>query len=349
MIGGKMIIEMKINGLSVPMIFDTGGKNSISSELKEALHLKVSSSREIMDANSNKSKYDFVLADSLETTDGKIAFKNVPILVLDNEIFTCFGGAKGLIGNDLFPGKTIEIDDKNKVIILTNGGKLASINRQMVPFMEDANGEPIIPLNIGKYHAIKVLFDTGAPDFLSLKYGDYKALLAENVISVLRTGESMGAMGASGRGKSGKRILTEMPEVLIGKKQFLNVRTHPGTVPVTLLGSTVIQYGKITIDFVNKLFLFVPYDNAVVDEKKGLWDLEMMVEGNDMVVSAIWDNLKGQVALNDKITHINGQEIKPMGFCESIVTGLTVLKGKTQAVLTVQTQNGTKKITIKKS
>ena len=54
MIGGKMIVELSINGSSRSFIFDTGGRTALTSEICEALGLDVSASLQVTDVNSNQ-------------------------------------------------------------------------------------------------------------------------------------------------------------------------------------------------------------------------------------------------------------------------------------------------------
>lgn len=349
-ISNKMIVEMRMNGKPVSMIFDTGGKNSISTKLKKELGLSVMSSQQLTDANSNKMQSDIVNLDKIETPDGKATFNGVPFYVFDYELFACLG-VEGFIGSDLFQNNTVEIDDQAKEIRIRVGGMPAlASDRRSIPFADDASGMPVISLNMGKYDEAKVLFDSGSDGFLTLRHDEYLRLQQQDALHVIREGEGGGSIGAAGRGDMGKRILVEVPEMIVGQASFVNFRAGVGNPPRTLFGYKSLQYGKVTIDYVNKLFRFevLKPGQIAVDLKKS-WDLEMRVDGNQMVIATVWDKLKGQAEVGDVVTHINGKEIKPMSFCESITTGLPVLKENNQVILTVKTKQGTKNITINKS
>jgi len=348
-IANKMIVQVNLNGKSVSMIFDTGGRNSISKRLKESLGLSVRQSTALTDANSNKMQTDIVNLDQVEMSEGKATFKNVPFYVFDYELFACLG-VEGFIGSDLFQNNTVEIDDQAKEIRIRTGGMPGlSSDRGAIPFTDDAGGMPVISLNMGKYDEAKVLFDTGSDGFLTLRRDEYLRLEQQEALHVIREGEGGGSIGAAGRGDMGKRILVEVPEMSVGRASFSNFRASVGNPPKTLFGYKSLQYGKVTIDYVNKLFRFAPLKpgQIEVDSKKS-WDLEMRIDGNQMVVATVWDKLKGQAEVGDVVTHINGKEIKPMTVCESIISGLQVLKENDQVVLTVKTKQGTKDITINK-
>lgn len=349
-IANKMIVEVRLNGKPFSMIFDTGGRNSISPKLKEQLQTSIISSRTLTDANGGKIQSDIVNLDQVEMSDGKAIFKNVPFYVFDYELFACLG-VEGFIGSDLFQNNTVEINDQTKEIRIRTGGMSTLMSdRRTIPFTDDAGGMPVISLNMGKYDEAQVLFDTGSDGFLTLRNDEYLRLKQQDALHVIKEGDGGGSIGAAGRGDIGKRILVEVPEMMVGKAKFTNFRASVGSPPKTLFGYKSLQYGKVTIDYVNKLFRFEPFnaEQITVDSKK-VWDLEMRIDGNQMVIATVWDKLKGEAEIGDVVTHINGKEVKSMSFCESITTGLPVLKENDQVVLTVKTKQGIKNITINKS
>lgn len=349
-IADKMIVEVNLNGKKIPMIFDTGGKNSISSKLKKELQAAVISSRTLTDANGNKMQSEIVKLDKVEIPNGKAVFNDFPFYVFDNELFACLA-VEGFIGSDLFQNNTIEINDQTKEIRIIAGGKsgLAG-DRRTIPFTDDAEGMPIISVNMGQYDEAKVLFDTGSDGFLTMMRTEYARLEQQDVFHIIREGEGGGSIGASGRGGMGKQVLLEVPEMTLGQTSFTNFRASVATPPKTLFGYQSLQYGKVTIDYVNKQFRFEPFKPGKIEvESKKIWDIAMRIDGNQMVIATVWDKLKGQAEVGDVVTHINGIAVKPMGVCESITTGLPVLKENNQVILTVKTKQGTKNITINKS
>ena len=65
MVGGKMIVEMSINGSSRSFIFDTGGRTALTSEICEELGLEVADSLQVTDVNSNQAFYPLVIIFSI--------------------------------------------------------------------------------------------------------------------------------------------------------------------------------------------------------------------------------------------------------------------------------------------
>lgn len=352
-IANKMIIEVKLNGKLVPMIFDTGGKNAISSALKEEFKATVIDSKEIMDANSSTKHVDIVKLNQVETLDGKAAYKAVPFIVVDNDLFTCLG-VGGLIASDLWQNNTIEINDQKKEIRVKAGGtEFLKTNPNAIPFAANVGGAPIFNVKVGKHDEAQVLFDSGAESFLSIRSKDFPRLEGQGALYMIRQGKGTGSGGVIGRRTGiGKRILLEIPELIIGGSSFGKFRANVAGSSESLLGYGLLAYGNVTIDYVNKLFLFEPNKAGKIElnaELKKNWDIEISDIENQLAVATVWEQLEGEAEIGDVVTHVDGKEIKSYSFCERLNTGLPVLNEKDQIVITVKTKQGTKNITIDKN
>lgn len=148
MVGGKMIVEMEMNGIPRSFIFDTGGRTALTGEICEELGLVVVDSLVATDVNSKKAAYPIVAIESLLTPDKKINFTNVPAMKLpEPSPFACFQ-ADGLIGSDLLARTIVEIDGKAKTITITSAENPSTVSlRKMIPFVKA--GMPIISLQAG--------------------------------------------------------------------------------------------------------------------------------------------------------------------------------------------------------
>ena len=63
MVGGKMIVDMQMNGVSRSFVFDTGaGKTSLTGEVCDELGLATVDSMRITDVNSKQVAYPLVTA-----------------------------------------------------------------------------------------------------------------------------------------------------------------------------------------------------------------------------------------------------------------------------------------------
>ena len=346
MVGGKMIVDLVMNGTSRSFIFDTGGRTALTGEICEELGLTVVDSLVVTDVNSKKAAYPLVSIESLMTPDQKINFKHVSAMKLAKPSpFECFH-TDGLIGSDLLVRTIVEIDGKNKTITITSAENPSTVSlRKMLPFTK--SGMPIILLQAGAGNNITALFDTGCPSFFSLKVSDYETLKTTGAFQVLSDGYGEGSIGVAGMAEADISHRVCLPVLSVGGTKFQNVTSETSTPPFTLLGVKLLDYGKVTLDYPRARFYFEA-NEAVNDLSSKHYNVALRVKDGELIISTVWSAMKGVVEVGDKVTRINGKPVRMYDFCESIVNGIPELKGKKKTRLTVQTKQGEKVIVYQK-
>ena len=346
MVGGKMIVDLVMNGTSRSFIFDTGGRTALTGEICEELGLTVVDSLVVTDVNSKKAAYLLVSIESLMTPDQKINFKHVSAMKLAKPSpFECFH-TDGLIGSDLLVRTIVEIDGKNKTITITSAENPSTVSlRKMLPFTK--SGMPIILLQAGAGNNITALFDTGCPSFFSLKVSDYETLKTTGAFQVLSEGYGEGSIGVAGMAEADISHRVCLPVLSVGGTKFQNVTSETSTPPFTLLGVKLLDYGKVTLDYPRARFYFEA-NEAVNDLSSKHYNVALRVKDGELIISTVWSAMKGVVEVGDKVTRINGKPVRMYDFCESIVNGIPELKGKKKTRLTVQTKQGEKVIVYQK-
>ena len=346
MVGGKMIVDLVMNGTSRSFIFDTGGRTALTGEICEELGLTVVDSLVVTDVNSKKAAYPLVSIESLMTPDQKINFKHVSAMKLAKPSpFECFH-TDGLIGSDLLVRTIVEIDGKNKTITITSAENPSTVSlRKMLPFTK--SGMPIILLQAGAGNNITALFDTGCPSFFSLKVSDYETLKTTGAFQVLSEGYGEGSIGVAGMAEADISHRGCLPVLSVGGTKFQNVTSETSTPPFTLLGVKLLDYGKVTLDYPRARFYFEA-NEAVNDLSSKHYNVALRVKDGELIISTVWSAMKGVVEVGDKVTRINGKPVRMYDFCESIVNGIPELKGKKKTRLTVQTKQGEKVIVYQK-
>ena len=346
MVGGKMIVEMIMNGTPRSFIFDTGGRTALTGEICEELGLTVTDSLVVTDVNSNQATYPIVVIESLLTPDGKINFKGVPALQLAQPSpFECFH-ADGLIGSDLLARTIVEIDGKAKTVTITSAEKASTISlRKMIPFVKA--GMPLISLQAGVGNNITCLFDTGCPGFFSLKNTDFEVLKSAAAFNILSEGYGEGSIGVAGMAAADVSYRVRFPLISVGSTKFKNVSSETSTPPFTLLGVRLLDYGKVTLDYPRTRFYFEAYEPENDLESKH-YNVALRVKEGELIVSVVWSTMKGIVEVGDKVTKINGKPTGKYDFCESIINGIPELKAKKKTKLTIRTRQGEKVIVYEK-
>ena len=231
MVGGKMIVDMAINGQVRSFIFDTGGQMALTGELCEKLNIPVVDSVKVTDVNGKEVGLPRVVVSSLMTPDERISFSGAPVMKLSTPSpFECFH-ADGLIGSDLFKDLIVEIDGRAKTITITSAEKSPTISlRKMLPF-SGKGFMPIITLQAGAGNSLVALFDTGCPSFLSLKNTDYENLRSSGAFQVMSEGIGGGSIGVGGMTESKISYRVDLPLLSVGPTKFKQVTAETATPP----------------------------------------------------------------------------------------------------------------------
>ena len=242
MVGGKMIVDMTINGQVRSFIFDTGGQMALTGELCEELNIPVVDSVKVTDVNGKEVGLPRVVVSSLMTPDERINFSGAPARKLSTPSpFECFH-ADGVSGSDLFKDLIVEIDGKAKTITVTSAEKSSTVSlRKMLPF-SGKGFMPIITLQAGAGNSLVVLFDTGCPSFLSLKNTDYENLRSSGAFQVMSQGIGGGSIGVGGMTESKISYRVDLPLLSVGPTKFKQVTAETATPPYTLLGVKLLEY-----------------------------------------------------------------------------------------------------------
>ena len=341
MVGGKMIVDMSVNGQVRSFIFDTGGQMALTGELCNELNIPVVDSVKITDVNGKEVGLPRVVVSSLLTLDGQINFSGVPAMKLATPSpFECFH-ADGLIGSDLLKDLIVEIDSKAKTITVTSAEMASNVSlRKMLPF-SGKGFMPIITLQAGAGNSLIALFDTGCPSFLSLKDTDYENLRSGRAFQVMSEGVGGGSIGVGGMTESELSYRVEFPLLSVGPTKFKQVTAETSTPPYTLLGVKLLEYGKVTIDYPRRRWYFEAYEQEF-DLAGKYYNVNLQVKDGDLVVATVWSAMKGVVEVGDKVLKINGKPVGKYDFCESIISGIPELKAKKKTKLTIQTKQGEK-------
>ena len=347
MVGGKMIVDMTINGQIRSFIFDTGGQMALTGELCEELNIPVVDSVKVTDVNGKEVGLPRVVVSSLMTPDERINFSGVPAMKLSTPSpLECFH-ADGLIGSDLFKDLIVEIDGKAKTITVTSAEKSSTVSLRKMLLFSGKGFMPIITLQAGAGNSLVALFDTGCPSFLSLKNRDYENLRSSGAFQVMSEGIGGGSIGVGGMTESKISYRVDLPLLSVGPTKFKQVTAETATPPYTLLGVKLLEYGKVTIDYPRRRWYFEAYEQEF-DMTSKHYNVNLQVKDGNLVVATVWSAMKGVVEVGDKVVKINGKPTGKYDFCESIISGISELKAKKKTKLTILTKDGEKVIVYQK-
>lgn len=325
---GKIIIPVDINGDTYSFLFDTGAPFVIYDDIYQKLNIKNSQEVSFGDVNKKSSVKKTITLPKMNV--GKMTFLNSAGLVLnkgDSKVIDCFG-IDGVIGSNLLRNSIVQIDSKNKILIITDKAKNLSVKRKNSEKIEfDKQKTPTLKITLQKNPNVtdEVIFDSGDDQFYTMSIGSYQ-LFQENKIksiSKIATAKGSSIFGFLGKKDEQKNILISSENIFINDSHFKNIISTVNTNEdsPSRLGAKLLEYGKVTIDYNKGRFYFEPYENISQDElSKKPWSIEPTMQNDKMVVGLIWDeNVKKKINVGDEILKIGNTDYQSMDFCEIVL------------------------------
>jgi len=328
---GKIIIPVVIEENTYHFLLDTGAPNVITYGLFEKINSKSIKTITIKDANNKKMKMHVVSLPFI--TIGEATFKNIPTIVnhkTTNLIFDCFE-IDGIIGSNLLRTTIIQFLPKEKLIkIADNKNKIYYNEKEAIDlFLQGKQSSPFIWIDLKGKSSVKefVLFDTGMKGFYDLSISKYDSYKSKNAF--VKNSEAMGvqSIGLFGPSNKNKQYRLIVPQLKINNSIFNNVITITTSSNRSRLGSDILKYGNVLIDYKNKKFVFTPFEGSVDLNEKTLGISPIIID-DKFVVGMVWDDdLKEIISFGDNIVSINGVSFNEINICD-IITKESVFKEK---------------------
>jgi hypothetical protein len=350
----KVIIPVTIEGTTYQFILDTGAPFSISQKLYNKITTHIVGNIDISDANGAIDSVKVISVPKLNI--GKITFLKTRGIIFNKtleELFGCFN-VDGIIGSNMLRNSVLQIDSKHQQIILTNHAANLSLKKkyaqQIITSVSQSNPFIKIGLQKGRNKANEtLLFDTGAEGFYDMSIRSYRIL--NNQTDVMdKIAESYGSYdwGMNGFANQQHQFLINIPKLKMDKTTFQNVVVTTTTDSSSRIGATILKYGIVTIDYLNKRFYFQPYERANTKElSEKPWPIAPILKEDKMVVGIIWNpDLKKEINLGDEILQSGDTHYDQMSFCKLVISDTPIQGEKMDLLLRDVTTGKIKKVTI---
>ncbi|GAA3580098.1 retropepsin-like aspartic protease [Snuella lapsa] len=342
-IRGKLIVPVVINNKTYRFLFDTGAPNLISSALASQISKNKSTTISVSDANQKEQRMQRTTIPLI--TIGEVTFKNTSALVFDktsNLLFDCYA-IDGIIGSNLLRKSVVQILPKEGIIILTNNPKKLQLNkRKSIDLTLEGNqSSPYINIRLKahKNASEKVLMDTGASGFYDMCKKNYHILEQNNIVAPFATGTGAASIGLLGTSEEQKQYLVKVPALEIAGHSFKNVSTITSSDSNSRIGSDILKYGAITINFRDKQFYFETY-NSENDLTEKHFGFTPTIKNNKLIVGVVWDDtLKNKISSGDEILKVNDNYISELNICD-LITKDSPFKINTTINITVRIKTG---------
>lgn len=339
----KIIIPVEIEGKTYRFLLDTGAPNIISEELSQVIANDSLTIMRITDINQKEKQLKVVSVPKMVL--GGVVFENSAALVYDlkqNKTIDCFG-FDGFIGSNMLRNSIVQIQLNAKKIIITNNKKRLELNKKNSTKLKllGSQSSPFIWINIfgnGKAKE-QVLIDTGMIGFYDMSNKDFKIFSEKNIIKFVDSSNGGKAGGLFGFVDKTSQYRSLIPEIEIAKSTFINHVTTTTHDKFSKIGTDILDYGNITIDYKNKRFYFDLFKKNIDLKKKEL-SFDPGYVNDKIVIGFVWDKeLKKRINFGEEIVEINNIKIADIDLCDFLLKQ-SVFKNNEKFHLLIKKKNG---------
>lgn len=331
-VSGRIIMDVKLQGKIRKFLLDTGAPVMLTKELFNELKLPVLKNSQITDSQGVRDSMKVVSLSGIEI--GGLVFDSIPAVIIEDFfLFECMG-LDGIIGSNFFRNTTLQLNLKESNIVLTDYSAdqtllcLKQNSRQMLvdsfqsrPFITVQLMDKSKMLNINE---LNVLFDTGDDGLYSQGMEVFEQVKDYGLMNILNNSEGAHSMGLNELTKQ-EHYRVQLPELQINGMTFKNhiFNTRHGSSHV---GTRILDYGIVTLDFPNQLFCFEPFE---VDVYEKTWNISPVFKDGKFVVGTIWDkSLEDKINVGDQILQIDNINYRGLTICEIFDQRDTLTKDK---------------------
>lgn len=308
---GRIFIPVEIEGRTHQFIFDTGCSVGLMFTNR---------------AVTLKKKFGFTLSSDAanhvhlsgvkripEMRIGNITVKNYRVLLtpsqsMVNTEYDC-QQIVGCIGSDLISKRrAVKIDTERGIMVITD--RKGVFDREegfRIPFKEDMR-VPYLQVATRADKTRWCMFDTGFPGFLDVRRKD---ITEADTIDT-----AMGSITAGIYGKTDdeRLMLLRLDSLRIGDCVFRQVTTNLQAANNYVLGSSVLKFGSMVIDYNTHQMVFRPYhyDNGVTVANTFSEFVMMPRDDDNLYVTLVWSKSRAYtlgVRFGDRLTHIDGIDV----------------------------------------
>lgn len=346
-INGKIFLNVEIDGKKHKFLFDTGAPVAISKALAAELKTAVLYKSPVTDAyGKSTDSIAFVSLNKIKL--GNTEFNNIPGIMFIPDFYNCWN-VDGVIGSNILRNSIVSINPAKHLIILTDNSKKLSLNAKnssQLVTNTSSQSDPIIKIVIADKVDVTLGFDTGDNTFIRMCDPLLKQFTKPGVYEILAKGYGASNFSAGGLQASANKQLIKFPFITVANSRFDNVITENNKEGSPAIGTKILDYGSVTLDFIHGKFYFDA--NQLLnnlDEKH--WPFQPIIANNKLVIGTVWEKGIGKVKQGDQIVAVDGVDCSTINLCD--VINKSILEGKVTAIVSIRDADGNiKKVQINK-
>jgi hypothetical protein len=323
--GGYFIIPVTIGSQTYDYIFETGGYNTVTSDI-----MKNNALPELMKVtvgSSNQVKSKVVLSKIPMLQVSGVPFTDVGVFQFDftdAPLIKCYTTG-GLLGKGVIAQAVWQVDYPNKIIrVADRVDKMPNLENAIKLKVElDKVFNPFIQVTING-RTQKCLLDFGYGGFLSLTEKTARESAFTNTLEA--RGE--GAVGANGATQEVTYLSTVASAELGGIKISDQVAFHSASNNYNLIGTELASYFIVTLNFKERELLLTPM-KEFPQQTFQTFGINMNRDEKSIYISKIYKGLDGDkkgIQLRDQVVSVNGIPTDSLNLCDSFFKFQRMLK-----------------------
>lgn len=326
-------------------IFDTGWSvTAIGESLRGELGLGTEKRTTFHDFEGHGAEVDRVRLDSIGL--GPLVRRDVPVWVLpDSTLVLRCAGVSGIAGPDLLRGLAIRMPNADSTI--TIAGDIRLLGRpdpKRSVRMLRGIVTPVIPVRFAdgdRKMWAWALFDTGSAGYFSYCTGFRRDIFGAGIArDVCRTEGFASNFGWTNRVARCSMAVGRIPALTLAGTVIEDMPFKTTAGHTHVLGTDLLRWGQVVIDFRKRRFWFVPAEDAEPKyERQGMDGVAPALQNGRLVVGQVWDEtLRGAIEPGDRVVRLGTIPVDTVDTC-------AFLRGEIRAdrrEITVERKDGTR-------
>mgnify|MGYP004598572207 FL=1 len=347
---GKMIVSAEVNGVKGRFVLDTGAPCALSSEFARKAGISPEQEITASDSNGNPVKTRVLMLGSLKL--GATSFRKVQALELDmkdNPAFSLFH-IDGLIGYTLLKMGALSIYGREHKAVFASAAPTDGDSNTRYVAMPPHPMLALVPLQIGNA-TDTVMFDSGEDRVYVMSRHKHDALAAQHTQGIRTLGEGMGfsSMGVGGVEAATRKVRVCTDTLALAGYKLANVCCIATDNPTSRIGTGLLAYGDITIDYIHNTFAFSPHTDTTPNLYQPDWDVVLTVTPDGWLRAGIvWDK-RLAIQSGDRVVEVNGHRFdNKLDMREATTKSFTALSGNKAVIKFINKKGKEQKVVIKR-
>ena len=208
----------------------------------------------------------------------------------------------------------------------------------------------LIPLQIGNAKDT-VMFDSGEDRVYVMSRHKHDELAAQHTQGIRTLGEGMGfsSMGVGGVEAATRKVRVCTDTLALAGYKLANVCCIATDNPTSRIGTGLLAYGDISIDYRHNTFAFSPHTDSTPNLYQSDWDVVLTVTPDGWLRAGIvWDK-RLAIHSGDRIVEVNGHRFDDkLDMREATTKSFAPLSGNKAVIKFINKKGKEQKVVIKR-